>query len=68
MADGYTTPVEQIIQNLSLTCPNTPIRKVMRPEFQEPINVQRFALPMVRPSTGGLTLKGYGSSNKKNSK
>lgn len=68
MEDGYTTPIEQIINNLSLNCPKTPIRKILRPEFQEPIEAKKLALPMNRPTTGGLTLKGYSFSNGKNSK
>ncbi len=72
MDDGYTTPVEQIIPITSRTCPNAPLRKVLRPEFQEPLNsnlCQKLALPPVeeiRRTIGGLTLKGYGS--KKNTK
>jgi hypothetical protein len=65
MEDGYTTPVEQMIRNLSLTCPNAPLRKVIRPTFQEPIEGQSqrlaLALTATRPTKGGLTLKGYGS-------
>jgi len=70
MEDGYTTPVEQIIRNLSLNCPNAPLRKIIRPSFQEPIEGRRLALALAttRPTTGGLTLKGYGSSSSKNLK
>jgi hypothetical protein len=68
MEDGYTTPIEQIINNLTLTCPNAPLRKIIRPVFQEPIEGRRLALAMTRPTTGGLTLKGYGSDSSKNQK
>ena len=59
--DGYTTPVEQMINNLTLQCPDAPKRPILRPEFQEPIERHRLALPLVRPTKGGLTLKGYAS-------
>jgi hypothetical protein len=60
MEDGYTTPIEQIINNLTLQCPNAPKRPIVRHEFQEPIKY-KTALPLVRPTKGGLTLKGYSS-------
>jgi hypothetical protein len=59
--DGYTTPVEQMINNLTLNCPNAPLRPILRPEFQEPIGSIKLALPMTRPTKSGLTLKGYAS-------
>jgi hypothetical protein len=67
--DGYVTPVEQMLSNLTLTCPNAPARPILRPDFQEPLKSVKLALPMTRPihpQFGGLTLKGYGSP--KNSK
>jgi hypothetical protein len=74
MEDGYTTPVEQITNNLTLTCPNAPLRKTIRPVFQEPSTEGRrlaLALAMTTPTDrrfGGLTLKGYGSDSSKNQK
>jgi hypothetical protein len=59
--DGYITPPEQMINNLTLNCPNTPLRPVFRPEFLEPLDSVKLALPMTRPTKGGLTLKGYAS-------
>ena len=62
--DGYVTPVEQMINNLTLNCPNAPLRPILRPEFQEPLGSVKLALPMTRPihhKFGGLTLKGYAS-------
>ena len=63
--DGYVTPVEQMINNLTLNCPNAPLRPTLRPEFQEPVGSVKLALPMTRPTKGGLTLKGYASPTQK---
>lgn len=65
MEDGYITPIEQIINNLSLKCPDAPKRPILRPKFQEPLNCKKLALPMTRPVVGGLTLKGYNLKSSK---
>ena len=60
MEDGYTTPVEQMIRNLSLTCPNAPLRKVIRPVFQEPWSEGRrlaLALSMTRETDSSKNQK-----------
>jgi hypothetical protein len=63
--DGYITPVEQMINNLTLRCPDAPKRPVLRPVFQEPLQPVVLALPMLRPTKGGLTLNGYASPTQK---